>query len=146
MLLVLNHITIMELNQVIEIMTKSEDTLMKFINLHVERLESKIDKIMEENILLKSRVTSVEVENVSLKSEMAKMNEAMNFNSLVFDEKIAEMKEMRKNMKVNVCKYGDNEEAARTVKELEAKVLNLEDRIRRNNLRFNGLKEDLDET
>lgn len=126
----------MELTQVIEVMTKSEDTIMKFLNSHVERLEKKIEYLIVENVTLKGEVLNVNKENDRMKSEMKSLTEAMTFHSQTFDEKVVEMKEAMKKVK-----NSENNYAAERAQKFEEKVINLEDRSRRNNLRFNGIVE-----
>ena len=59
-------------NQLKEIIEKNEDTMMKFFNVTVEKLEKKIDKLQEENILLKK--------------EMGELKSSMEFQSEQFEE------------------------------------------------------------
>ena len=107
--------------QVNEIIKRSEETMMKFINSTVDRLENKIAVLTEENI--------------TIKKQLAEFNHSLQFHSDLIDDKV---KSMDSNKEV---------EEVRTQNEnLLEKVSELEDRNRRNNLRFSGIEEDEEET
>lgn len=106
-------------NQVKELLEMHENTIIKFFNSTVERLEKKVDKIS--------------AENSDLRNEIALLKEAMDFQEKIFEDKMKEMNQIIENTREN---------KARTIE----KMAELEDRSRRNNLRIDGIKEESDET
>ena len=107
--------------QVKEIVANSEDTMMKFFNSVIDRLENKI--------------TNLANENNNLKKEVEEVKKSMTFHSDLVEEKI------------KIFESNNNEEAYKQNNEvLLDKVADLEDRSRRNNLRFSGLAERENET
>ena len=109
--------------QVKEILDAHENTLMKFFNTAIERLERKVDNQTTENTVFKK--------------EMADLKSSMQFYSDTVDEKLLEV-----DTKVPQV-YIVNDENVKTLiddhKNFHVKVRDLEDRSRRNNLRFDGL-------
>ena len=103
--------------QVKEFIKATEDTIMNMVNSHVDRLERKIQSLTEENILIKK--------------ELKDVTESMQYHSNIVEDKLKEVE--TKSVK------NDNEE-------LLEKLAELEDRNRRNNLRFSGLLEEEGET
>ena len=74
-------------NQIKEIMGKNEETMMKFFNMTVEKLERKIDLLQEENTLLKHEVKEIKT--------------AMDFQNTKFEEGKLEMRKMIKDFEEN---------------------------------------------
>ena len=109
--------------QVKEILVIHENTLMKFINTAVERLERKVDNLTTKNAVLQK--------------EMADFKSLMQFYSNIIDEKLLEV-----DTKVSQG-YNVNGENTKTLtddhKNLHVKVRDLKDRSRSNNLRLDGL-------
>lgn len=106
-------------NQVKEVMEKHEETILKFFNATVDRLEKKISNLTEENILIKK--------------EMKDLKESLEFQGDLFEKKLVENDKKKEN---NLEKE----------KEMEEKMAEMEDRCRRNNLRFDGIEENGNET
>ena len=111
--------------QVKEILDAHENTLMKFFNTAIERLERKVDNLATENAVLEK--------------EMMDLKSSMQFHSDTIDEKLLEVD-------TNVSQVDVvNDESIKTLiddhKNLHVKVRDLEDRSRRNNLRFDGLSQ-----
>ena len=64
-------------NQIKEIMEKNnEETLMKFLNATIERMDKKIQDLANENVLLKKEVADVKI--------------SLQFHSDIFDKKVSE--------------------------------------------------------
>ena len=109
--------------QVKEILDAHQNTLMKFFNTAIEKLERKVDNLTTKNAVLKK--------------EMADLKSSMQFHSDTIDEKLPEV-----DTKVSQV-YVVNDENIKTFiddhKNLHVKVRDFEDRSRRNNLRFGGL-------
>ena len=66
-------------NQVKEIIEKNEETMMKFFQMTVDRLEKRIDNLQNEN--------------ANLKRNMDDINKAMNFQNEVFEDTLKKVKE-----------------------------------------------------
>ena len=109
--------------QVKEILYTHENTLMKFFNTAIERLERKVDNLTTENAVLKK--------------EMADLKSSMQCHSDIIDEKLLEVD--TKGSQVYVV----NDENVKTLiddhKNFHVKIRDLENRSRRNNLLFDGL-------
>ena len=109
--------------QVKEILDAHENTLMKFFNTAIQRSERKVDNLTTENAVFKK--------------EMADLKSSMQFYSDTVDEKLLEV-----DTKVPQV-YVVNDKNVKTLiddhKNFHVKVRDLEDRSRRNNLRFDGL-------
>ena len=109
--------------QVKEILVTHDNTLMKFINTAIERLERKVDNLTTKNAVLQK--------------EMADFKSLMQFYSDIVDEKLLEV-----DTKVSQA-YNVNDENFKTFiddhKNLHVKVRDLKDRSRSNNLRLDGL-------
>ena len=109
--------------QVKEILDAHKNTLMKFFNTAIKRLERKVDNLTTENAVLKKG--------------MANLKSSMQFHYDTIDEKCLEV-----DTKVSQV-YFLNDENVKTLiddhKNLHVKVRDLEHRSRRNNLRFDGL-------
>jgi hypothetical protein len=103
-------------------MEKQEETILKFFNMTVERLESKIEVLQSTNINLTREV-------FELKSSLA-------FHSQAFDQKCVDID--------NKLQRKTEEKTEKSA--VEDKLAELEDRSRRNNLRFNGIMEEKGET
>ena len=109
--------------QLKEIQVTHENTLMKFINTAIERLDRKVDNLTTKNAVLQK--------------EMADFKSLMQFYSDIIDEKLLEV-----DTKVSQG-YNVNGENTKTLtddhKNLHVKVRDLKDRSRSNNLRLDGL-------
>ena len=108
-----------------EMLDLQQDMIIKFFNNHVDKLERKIDLLSDENKSLRADVAS-------LKTELGEMKETAEFLSEKYD-KISVGTGQVKDSEIKKLKT-DNEM-------LSAKVTELEDRSRRNNLRFDGISE-----
>ena len=104
--------------QVKEIIKSSEDTMMKFFNSTVDRLEGKILTLTEENL--------------TIKRELSEVKESLQFHSDMVEQKLKQVESKK-----------DVLEEKETMLE---KMAELEDRSRRNNLRFSGIEGETDET
>ena len=108
-----------------EILDAHKNTLMKFFNTAIKRLERKVDNLTTENAVLKK--------------EVANLKSSMQFHYDTIDEKFLEV-----DTKVSQV-YFVNDENVKTLiddyKNLHVKVRDLEHRSRRNNLRFDGLSQ-----
>ena len=109
--------------QVKEILDALENTLMKFFNTAIERLEREVDNLATENAVLKK--------------ELADLKSSMQFHSDTIDKKLLERRKrtLTKNDVISIKTLIDDH------KNLYVKVRDLEDRSRRNNLRFDGLSQ-----
>ena len=109
--------------QLKEIQVTHENTLMKFINTAIERLDRKVDNLTTKNAVLQK--------------EMADFKSLMQFYSDIIDEKLLEV-----DTKVSQA-YNVNDENIKTFidnhKNLHVKVRDLKDRSRSNNLRLDRL-------
>ena len=109
--------------QLKEIQVTHENTLMKFINTAIERLERKVDNLTTKNAVLQK--------------EMADFKSLMQFYSDIIDEKLLEV-----DTKVSQA-YNVNDENIKTFidnhKNLHVKVRDLKDRSRSNYLRLDRL-------
>ena len=101
-------------NQMKEIIQQHEESMLKFFNTTVDRLEKKVSTLTEENY--------------NIKKELESIKESLHFHSEIVDEKIGK-----------IC----NDKSARNNDNIVLdKLAELEDRSRRNNLRFNGIREE----
>ena len=112
--------------QVRELMKSHEETIIKFFNGAIERMEKKIFTLVEENVLVKK--------------ELEDMKISMQYHSDMVEAKTKKVEE-----KIDTCKEL-REIPVQGNKNMDKKVAELEDRSRRNNLRFDGIKEDEKET
>ena len=119
-------------NQIREIMDRNEETLMRFFNSAVDRMEKKIKDLVEENILLKK--------------ELSDLKESVQFHSDLVEVKIKDVDEKLKSEQQSHTREEKLKEVLKRNNQLEEKVAELEDRSRRNNLRFDGILESEDET
>ena len=106
--------------QMKEILAIHENTLMKFFTSSMERLENKIERLSNENTLLKQEVESLRA--------------GADFQNKWFEEAKNEMRAkdpIEEDIKLIEQKH----------QQLEEKISELEDRSRRNNLRFSGFTE-----
>ena len=108
-----------------EILDAHKNTLMKFFNTAIKRLERKVDNLTTKNAVLKK--------------EVANLKSSMQFHYDTIDEKFLEV-----DTKVSQV-YFVNDENVKTLiddyKNLHVKVRDLEHRSRRNNLRFDRLSQ-----
>jgi hypothetical protein len=105
--------------QVKEVLKIHEESLTRFFMTHVDKLERKVDEVRQENVLLKKRMEEVE-----------KYTEV---SSDIIEEKIKELE---------LNKTDENRAITSNMLEnIQAKVSDLEDRSRRNNLRVGGITE-----
>ena len=100
-----------------------ENTLMKFFTSSMERLENKIERLSNENTLLKQEVESLKA--------------SADFQNKWFEEAKRDLEEMR----VKDAIEEDIKLIEQKHQQLEEKISELEDRSRRNNLRFSGFTE-----
>ena len=109
--------------QIKKILLTHENTLMKFINTAIERIERKVDNLTSKNAVLQKK--------------MADFKFLMQFYFDIIDEKFLEV-----NTKVSKA-YNVNDENIKTLiddhKNLHVKVRDLKERSRSNNLRLDGL-------
>ena len=107
--------------QVKEILVIHENTLMKFINTVIERLESKVDNLTTKNAVLQKEIDD--------------FKSLMQFYSDIIDENIIDTRVSQV--------YNVNDENIKTLiddhKNLHVKVRDLKDRSRSNKLRLDGL-------
>ena len=109
--------------QIKEILAIHESTLMKFFTSSMERLENKIEKLSNENTLLKQEVKSLKT--------------GADFQNKWFEERKKDLEELRaRNPMEEDIKLIEQKH-----QQLEEKISELEDRSRRNNLRFSGFTE-----
>ena len=100
-----------------------ENTLMKFFTSSMERLENKIERLSNENTLLKQEVESLKA--------------SADFQNKWFEEAKRDLEEMRAKDPIEE----DIKLIEQKHQQLEEKISELEDRSRRNNLRFSGFTE-----
>ena len=105
--------------QIKEIMEMNKAMLTEFFTLTVDRLEAKIDRLT--------------ADNSALRVEIAEIRNGAKFCSDSFDDKVKIME-------------AEKTRAVKEMRDLELKLSEIEDRNRRNNLRFNGIPESADET
>ena len=109
--------------QIKKILLTHENTLMKFINTAIERIERKVDNLTSKNAVLQKK--------------MADFKFLKQFYFDIIDEKLLEV-----DAKVSKA-YNVNDENIKTLiddhKNLHVKVRDLKDRSRSNNLRLDGL-------
>ena len=122
------------LDQIKDIIGMHEETMMKFFNSTVERLELKITKLTEENVYLKKEVQelkeSVEFQSTVVEDTKSKINSK---NDEDIKDKLSELEDRsrRNNLRVNGLEEDDNEswdESEKKVRELfeeELKVKNI---------------------
>ena len=107
--------------QVKEILVIHENTLMKFINTVIERLERKVDNLTTKNAVLQKEIDD--------------FKSLMQFYSDIIDENIIDTRVSQV--------YNVNDENIKTLiddhKNLHVKVRDLKDRSRSNKLRLDGL-------
>ena len=109
--------------QIKEILAINENTLMKFFTSSMESLENKIGRVSNENTLLKQEVeslkTGADFQNKWFEDEKRDLEEMRERNPLEEDIKLIEQKHQK----------------------LGEKNSELQDKSRRNNLRFSGFTE-----
>ena len=109
--------------QIKKILLTHENTLMKFINTAIERIERKVDNLTSKNAVLQKK--------------MADFKFLKQFYFDIIDEKLLEV-----DAKVSKA-YNVNDENIKTLiddhKNLHVKVRDLKERSRSNNLRLDGL-------
>ena len=106
-----------------EILAIHENTLIKFFTSSMERLENKIERLSNENTLLKQEVESLKA--------------IADFQNKWFEEAKRDLEEMRAKDPIEE----DIKLIEQKHQQLEEKISELEDRSRRNNLRFSGFTE-----
>nr|XP_047125170.1 uncharacterized protein LOC124807373 [Hydra vulgaris] len=114
-------------SQLKEILDIHENTMMKIFNEKFERFEKQIDKLFEDNKILKT--------------EVSELKKAVEFISEKYDKIIIEQEEL----KADCAKPDRNLEKSLTIN-LRDKLAEIEDRSRRNNLRISGIEESVDES
>ena len=98
-------------NQIKELMKDKEETMMKFFNSAIDRLEKKIKDLTKENF--------------NLKNDVNELKQSMQYHSDIMDQHITSEKMENKLITESV----------------QEKLAELEDRSRRNNLRISGIEE-----
>ncbi|XP_065672203.1 uncharacterized protein LOC136090027 [Hydra vulgaris] len=86
------------------------------------------------------KFNNMQEENKNLKNEMKELRKAVDFVSEKYETTLAELKELKKNAIPNV-ELTDNIKFNDKDNDVKDKLAELEDRSRRNNLRFNGVEE-----
>ncbi|XP_065658644.1 uncharacterized protein LOC136083166 [Hydra vulgaris] len=114
-------------SQLKEILDIHENTTMKIFNKKIERLENNIEKLKDDNKILKSEVND--------------LKKTVKFVSEKYDKIIIE----QAGIKADRFKTDNNLDVSLTDK-MKDKLAEIEDRSRRNNLRINGLVESVDES
>nr|XP_047135727.1 uncharacterized protein LOC124812760 [Hydra vulgaris] len=114
-------------SQLKKILDIHENTMMKIFNEKFERLEKQIDKLNEDNKILKT--------------EVSELKKAVEFISEKYDKIIIE----QEGLKADCAKPDRNLEKSLTIN-LRDKLAEIEDRSRRNNLRISGIEESVDES
>ena len=109
--------------QIKEILAIHENTLMKFFTSSMERLENKIERLSNENTLLKQEVESLKTD--------------ADFQNKWFEERKRDLEEMMARDPIEE----DIKLIEQKHQQLEEKISEHEDRSRRNNLRFSGFTE-----
>ena len=109
--------------QIEEILAIHENKLMKFFTSGMERLENKIEKLSNENILLTQEVESLKT--------------GADFQNKWLEEAKRDLKDMRAKDPIEE----DIKLIEQKHQQLEENISELEDRSRRNNLRFSGFTE-----
>ena len=115
-----------------EILAIHENTLMKFFTSSMERLENKIERLNNENTLLKQEFESLKA--------------SADFQNKWFEEAKRDLEEMRAKDPVeeDIKLIEQKLEETSKDQQLEEKISEPEDRSRRNNLRFSGFTEKAD--
>ena len=114
--------------QVKDMLDIQQDVIMKFFNNHVDKLEKKIEVLTDENKSLRSEV-------IDLKLEVNSMKDTVVFLSAKFDELVNKPQQTDNAKDETIQKINAENDL------LSAKVTELENRSRRNNLRFDGIPE-----
>ena len=109
--------------QIKEILAIHENALIKFFTSSMERLENKIERLVNENTLLKQEVESLKT--------------GTDFQNKWFEERKRDLEDMRARYSIEE----DIELIEQKYQQLEEKISELEDISRRNNLRFSGFTE-----
>ena len=110
-----------------EILAIHENTLMKFFTSSMEKLKNKTEKLSNENTLLKQEVESLQA--------------SADFQNKWFEEAKRDLEEMRAKDPIEE----DIKLIEQKHQQLEEKISELEDRSRRNNLRFNRFTENAED-
>jgi hypothetical protein len=117
----------MAFTQVKELLECHENTLLKIFGERIDKLEEKIE-------ILKN-------ENISLKKEIIEVNKAMTFQNEKYEQFITESKNSKELKKSHSIVEND-----KLNEDFKDKIAELEDRSRRNNLRFDGFEEKVEES
>ena len=113
--------------QLKELLDIHENTIIKIFTNRIENLESKI--------------TSMQEENKQLKGEVKALKESIEFQNEIDEIMKKDMTEEKKKLETN---NRNNEEVQKLIQQntkMKEQIVELEDRQRRNNLRFMGIKE-----
>lgn len=123
--------------QVIELLKKNEErSLRSFFNDQLNRVDEKVDKLIAENALLKRDVEDLKTkvqDQAQIKKDIEDLKTSMNFQGQKTSEK-------EKNLDEEIKKFNGKET------QLKEQMAELEDRNRRNNLRFEGITEEENES
>ncbi|XP_065645380.1 uncharacterized protein LOC136075869 [Hydra vulgaris] len=109
-----------------------ENTLIKLFNDKFDKMEIKFNNIQEEN--------------KNFKNEMKELRKAVDFVSEKYETTLAELKELKKKNAIPNVELTDNIKFNDKNNDVKDKLAELEDRSRRNNLRFNGVEESENES
>ena len=115
-------------SQLKELLQMHESTLLDVFNSTIDRLEKKIDILKEENS--------------KIKKELTDLRESVQYHSDNVDEVNKKLEDIDKRVKEIKLDEITEDFITKTKK----KLVDLEDRSRRNNLRFDGFQEEANET
>ena len=115
-------------SQVKELLQMHENTLLNMFNSSIDRLDKKINILKEDNS--------------TIKQKLADFRESVQYHSYNVDEINKKLQDI--DSRVEEIKLDEITEDF--VTKTKKKLADLEDRSRRNNLRFNGFKEETNET
>ncbi|XP_065650983.1 uncharacterized protein LOC136079190 [Hydra vulgaris] len=110
-----------------EAMDIHENTIMKLFSDRIDKLESKISVMQEEN--------------KNLKNEVSDLKKSVEFVSDKYENLLLEIDVSKKTAMSSVYQLNDTKINIENDNVIKDKLAELEDRSRRNNLRFNGIEE-----
>ncbi|XP_065684296.1 uncharacterized protein LOC136096680 [Hydra vulgaris] len=118
-------------SQIKELLELHESTLLKIFNDKFEKIENKL--------------ISMQVENTTLKTEISELKKSAEFINEKYEKILNEVNDSKKKASTsNLNKTSIEFEHSDNI--IKDKLAELEDRSRRNNLRFNGIQESENET
>ena len=137
------HITIEDIKKIFQDMFKQ----------HQEAITKKQEEMFRSWImqLISGNTTLTNQRLDSLSKEIADLKESLEFTQEETEEKFSKLNEKITSMERNLFSLKKDIEVIQTTKpswaiEIENKLVDLEDRSRRNNLRINGIKEEKTKT